>query len=98
MSLKPAQVRYLRGLAHDRRPIVLVGQAGASDAVIAEINQALDDHELLKVRLSVGDREARDEAIQTICTRTGAERIQRIGHTLVLFRANPDKRKVELPR
>jgi len=98
MALNPSQLRYLRGLAHARKAIVLVGQGGASAAVIAEIDKALADHELLKVKLRLGDRALRDAAVREICARTGAERVQRIGHTVVLFRRNPDKPRLQLPR
>ena len=98
MTLKNNQIKYLRGIAHSLKPIVLVGQAGASAAVIAEIEQALSDHELLKIKITLGDRQLRDAAIDLICESTGAHKVQRIGNTLVIFRRNPDKAAITLPR
>lgn len=95
--LTEIQKKHLRSLGHSLRPVVLVGNAGLSDAVIKEIDLALDAHELLKVRLRVGDRDLRDGAIKTLCERTGAVLIQRIGHTALVYRGNPDKPRVVLP-
>lgn len=97
MNLTEQQKRHLKALAHPRKPIVIVGNAGFSDAVAAELEQALDDHELLKVRLRVGDRDARDAVVGSIVERTGAVPVQRIGNVLTLFRRNPDRPKVQLP-
>ncbi len=97
MSLSNNQVRHLRGLAHALKPVVMVGQHGLKDTIMTEVDIALDVHELIKIKISVGDRDARDGIIQQIVDQSGAELVQRIGNTAVLFRRNPKKPKVVLP-
>jgi len=98
MPLSPSQIRYLRSLAHDLRPVVLLGAKGATEAVVKELDQALAIHELVKVKLSGGDKDAREVQIATLADGTGGEAVQRIGHVVVLFRRNPDEPKIALPR
>lgn len=98
MPLTEYQRKYLRGLAHSRKPVVMVGQHGLKDSIVEELEGALSHHELVKVKVSVGEREARDAVIQTLCMKTGAELVQRVGNIAVLFRRNPEKPAVELPR
>ena len=95
--LSENQKRYLRRLAHERKPVVLLGAAGASDAVIDEVDQALRAHELVKVRIRAEDRTARELTLQTLCRRTGGELVQRIGHVAVLYRRHPDRPRIMLP-
>lgn len=97
MQLTEQQRKHLRALAHPRKPVVIVGSGGFSDAVAAELDQALDDHELLKVRVRVGDRDTRDAVVADIVERTGAIPVQRIGNVLTLFRRNRERPKVKLP-
>lgn len=97
MSLSNNQIRHLRGLAHALKPVVMVGQHGLKDSILTEVEIALDVHELIKLKISVGDREARDEIIRKIADHAEAELVQRIGNTAVLFRRNPEKPKVALP-
>lgn len=97
MSLSNNQIRHLRGLAHALKPVVMVGQHGLKDSIMTEVDIALDAHELIKLKISVGDREARDEIIQSIIDHTGAELVQRIGNMAVLFRRNIKKPKLALP-
>jgi RNA-binding protein len=96
MSLSSRQIRHLRGLAHSLKVIVSLGSKGLTDNVVDEIDNALSRHELLKVRVNVGDRDDRDEMIAEIVERTGAELVQRVGHVATLFRQNPDKPKVDV--
>jgi RNA-binding protein len=97
MALNERQRRHLRGLAHPIKPIIFIGHAGTSDGVVAETVRALHDHELIKVRVSGMEREARDEALASLATRTNSEMVGRIGHTATLFRRNPEKPRVVLP-
>jgi len=78
--------RALRARAHHLKPVVSVGAAGVSDGVLAELDVALDQHELVKLRIAADDREQRKDLIASLCRKAGAELIQRIGHTAVLFR------------
>ncbi|WP_457668665.1 ribosome assembly RNA-binding protein YhbY [Thiolapillus sp.] len=97
MSLSNPQIRHLRGLAHSLKPVVMVGQHGLRESVLEEIGIALDFHELIKIKVSAGDRDERDAIIARILDETGAERVQRIGNMAVLFRRNLKKPKIVLP-
>ena len=98
MIITAAQKRFLRSKAHRLKPVVMVGQHGLSENVMHEINQALDVHELIKVKLSVGDREEKKKILGEVISNSKAELIQSIGHVAVLFRRNHKKPKIELPR
>ncbi len=98
MKLSEAQKKHLRGLGHNLKPAVMIGEAGLSDAVYAEFESTIDHHELVKVRVRVGDRDARDEIISELCTKSGADLIQRIGNVALLYRPNPEKQRITLPR
>ncbi|MEE9423558.1 MAG: ribosome assembly RNA-binding protein YhbY [Methylococcales bacterium] len=91
MALTTTQKKQLRTQAHALKPIVTTGQSGLTDAVLAEIELALDYHELVKVKVRVADREERKLMIETILTKTQSENILTIGQVVVLFRENPDK-------
>jgi len=95
MPLSSQQVRKLRGNAHSLKVIVTIGNNGLTDNVVNEIDNALEQHELLKIRVNAGDRDERDEMIQAILDKTGAELIQRIGHVASLYRCNPEMPKVD---
>lgn len=96
MQLTERQKRHLRGLGHALSPIVIVGNAGLTETVLAEIEQALAYHELIKIRVNAADRESRAAMIDTICEQTKGHRIQCIGHILLIFRRNPKKPRVSL--
>lgn len=98
MPISPSQRRYLRSLAHDLSPVILLGAKGATEAVLKELDQALSHHELVKVKLSGGDKTERDAQVEFLLRGTGAENIQQIGHVAVLFRRNEDEPKLALPR
>ena len=97
-ALTSAQTRFLRGQAHDLRAILQAGAKGVTDALVAEVDLALEQHELIKVKISGQERDARDAAIGELATRTDAALVQRIGHTAVLYRPSKDKRRIVLPR
>lgn len=96
--LTSAQTRFLRGQAHDLKAMLQVGGKGITEALAAEVDLALEHHELIKVKVAAEDREARDAMIGELCERTGAALVQRIGHTAVLYRASREKRQIVLPR
>lgn len=98
MALSPSQRRYLRSLAHDLHPVILLGAKGATDAVLKELDLALSHHELVKVKLSGGDKEERQQQIDFLTEGTQSENVQQIGHIVVLFRRNEDEPKLALPR
>lgn len=97
-TLSPSQKRYLRGLAHGLKPVLLVGAKGVSDSVLAELGGALDQHELVKVKLAAGDRDTRDAWIGELAAHSAAALVQRIGNIAVLFRRNPERAAIALPR
>jgi len=97
-ALSNTQKRYLRGLAHDLKAVLIVGAKGITDALVTEAGQALDHHELLKVKIHAGDRELRDEWITELCTRTEASLVARIGNVAVLYRRRADKPLIVLPK
>lgn len=97
MELNEKQRRHLKGLAHSLKPVILVGNAGVSDAVVAETVRALHDHELIKVRLPGLPREERDEALTGLAARTHSVMVTRIGHIAVLYRPRPDLPRIVLP-
>ena len=98
MSLNNKQIRFLRAMAHSLKPVVLIGGAGLTDNVINEINQALDDHELIKVRVNADDRDDKKDMIERIARQTEAEQVQTIGHIGIFYRHNKNKPKIDLPR
>jgi RNA-binding protein len=91
MELTETQKKRLRSRAHTLNPVVLIGQHGLKPTVLEEITGALDHHQLIKIKLSVGDRELRDEMIDQITQYSQAQLIQRIGNVAVLYRRNPDR-------
>ena len=98
MPLTKNQLQHCRNLAHHLKPVVSIGQHGVTENVMKELNIALDHHELVKIKIAGEDRDARQAMIQSLCDETSAEKIQAIGKTLTLFRRNPKKPKVELPK
>ena len=96
MSLNPRQKRFLRGLTHALQPVVIVGEKGLTENVMAEIDGALDHHELVKIRLR-SDRETRAAWALKIGEATGAERVHAIGQVVCFYRRNPEKPVIELP-
>ena len=86
MSLTPKQRKHLKALAHHRKPVVQVGNAGVTTPVIKEITLALDAHELIKIRLPGVEREARHTMLEQVCETTGAETVQEIWRMAVIYR------------
>ena len=97
MQLNEKQRRHLKGLAHPLKPVILMGNSGLTDAVVAETLRALADHELIKVRLPGLDREERDAALAALADRTGSALVTRIGHIAVLFRPRDKVSRIILP-
>jgi RNA-binding protein len=97
MPFTESQKKHLRGLGHALKPLILIGESGLSDSVRAEFESTLDHHELIKVSVRVGDRKSRDSIIAELCTSSGAELIQRVGNMALLYRENPEKKKIVIP-
>lgn len=88
--MNPIQKKKLKAQAHSLNPVVIIGQAGLTEAVIKEINLALDTHELIKVKIRA-ERDDRKIISEQICSQTLSEQIQSIGQIAVLYRKNPKK-------
>lgn len=96
MPLTNQQLRYLRGLTHNLHPVVMVADKGLSESVMAEIESALEHHELIKIKLR-SDRETRSGWAEEIVEKFGAEKVQSIGQVACFFRRNPKKPVIEFP-
>lgn len=97
MKLSSKQIRYLRGLAHHRSAAVTLGAQGLTQAVLAEIEVALAHHELLKIRLSSGDKSSRQQMLERICEATHATAVQKIGRMAVVFKPGGPESRIQLP-
>jgi RNA-binding protein len=97
MALSEKQKKHLRRLAHPLHPIVMLGNAGLTDGVVNELERALTDHELVKVAARVGDRAARDQALDVLAARTASELVQRIGNVGVFYRRSKTLPKIVIP-
>lgn len=86
MSLSSAQRREYRAIAHNLKPIIIIGDKGLSEGLMQELDRALDDHELIKVKVASNDREARAEVITELCSQSGAELVQTIGKIAIVMR------------
>lgn len=97
MSLKGTQLRHLRALAHHLDPIVHVGKGGVSESVVAAADQALSDHELVKVRLPQVEKAERKALASDLGTRTRAEVAGLTGRVAILYRRHPEEPRIQLP-
>lgn len=85
-DLNSKQKRHLRALAHQLKPVVIVGGGGLTDGVISEIDQSIEHHELIKVRINAADRQSRRDMIQAICRSTHSTMVFNIGHIAAFYR------------
>lgn len=97
-QLSNSQQRYLRGLSHGLKPVIMIGGKGLTEAVQAELDLALDHHELLKVKIAADSREARDEIVAELVLRSRSNLVQRIGNIATLFRRSKELPQISLPR
>ncbi len=98
LTLTGGQKKYLRGLAHSLKPLVRIGKSGLTDSVLANLDQALESHELVKVKLS-DSKEHRRDLSQQIDARLGSVQVGAIGHVAIFYRpsADPEDRAIEIP-
>jgi RNA-binding protein len=89
MSLSTAEKKQYRAIAHNLNPIIIVGDKGLGEGLLEELKRSLHDHELIKVKLNVGDRDERAKLITEMATSSHAEVVQTIGKMAVLFKKNP---------
>jgi len=97
MKLSKKQIQFLKGEAHSLKPVVQLGANGFTEGVLAEIENALAVHELIKVKIPSEDREELQLYVEAIVRESKAEKVQLIGKTLVLFKQG-DEPKIELPK
>ena len=100
MILRGFQKKYLRGLAHNLKPVVFVGQKGITESMLRSVDEALDTHELIKIKfVDFKEKEQKSELSSIIETRTNSLILGMIGHTLILFRQHkdPKKQKIKIP-
>lgn len=98
MNITKTQQKFLRSKAHDLKPVLWLGQNGLTENVTAEIETALDHHELIKIKLRVGDRELRNKTIADICQATHSTQIQSIGNIVSIYRRNDKQHVIDLPK
>lgn len=87
MTLSTETKKHFRTIGHGLNPVVTIAGNGLSEGVLAELDRALEDHELIKVKLAIADRDERNQTVADICTQTRAELIQEIGKVALIFRA-----------
>lgn len=100
MSLDNNTRKLLRRIGHALSPVVTLGDKGLSESVAAELERALADHELVKIRITGSDRERRQALVREVLAATGAAQVQAIGHVVLLYRKaeKPDPRLSNLLR
>ena len=91
------QRRHLRALGHDIKPIVQVGKGGIDDGLVAALDQALSDHELVKIKLGENASLDRQQAADDLAAQTHSEVAQVLGNTVLLYRPDPEDPKILLP-
>ena len=96
-TLSTKQKQFLKGLAHHLSPVVMLGGNGLTEGVLAEIDNALNHHELIKVKIAGADRETKQLIIDAIVRETQSSNVQTIGHILMLYRPS-EEGKIQLPR
>ncbi|HDR1021511.1 TPA: ribosome assembly RNA-binding protein YhbY [Pasteurella multocida] len=97
ITLSTKQKQFLKGIAHHLNPVVMIGNNGLTEGVLAEIDNALEHHELIKVKIAGADREVKQLIIDAIVRETNSSAVQTIGHVLVLYRASKEP-QIQLPR
>jgi RNA-binding protein len=86
MALTPKQRSFLRGKAHHLNPVVMLGKEGVSEAIIKATDKALEDHELIKIKVPAEDQDEFHATVEELMAQTKAEIVQKIGHLLVIYR------------
>jgi len=89
MTITAADKKHYRTIAHNLNPVIIVGDKGLSEGLMDELNRALKDHELIKIKIAIGDRDDRSKIIDDLVYRTGSELVQTIGKVAVLLKKNP---------
>jgi len=93
-KLSNNQKKYLRGIAHGLNPMIIIGTNGVTESLMEELESTLTHHEILKIKIALGDRDERQEITQHILDKTGALLVQSVGKTCIIYRQNEE---TELP-
>ena len=99
-TLKGFEKKYLRGLAHDLKPLVLIGKDGITDGIVRAAEEGLAQHELIKIRFNdFKEKNQKETLTGELVVRTGSAQVGMIGHTAILYRqqTDPAKRRIQLP-
>lgn len=86
MAISPERRKLFRQIGHNLKPVLIVAENGLSEGVMAELDRALEDHELIKVKFAIADRDARKLAVEALCKQAGAELVQEIGKIALVFK------------
>ena len=92
-----SQCKHLGGIGHNLKPIIFIGDKGLTESVYRDLDNALEHHEILKIRIRVDNRKKRDELLEKIVERSMATLLQKIGNIALLYRQSKDQ-KLELPK
>lgn len=96
IELNPTQRKFLKGLAHNLKPVVMIGNAGLTEAVLKEIGKSLAAHELIKIRVLNDNREEREAWLKAICEAVDCAPVQHIGKLLLVYKPAA-KPQIKLP-
>jgi RNA-binding protein len=96
MTLNIKQIKFLRARSHKLKPVVIIGNAGLTDAVLNEIESTIEHHELIKIKINAATREDRQSIIDRICRSIHAELVNTIGHIATFYRP-ANKPSIKLP-
>jgi RNA-binding protein len=99
-TLKGFEKKYLRGLAHDLKPVVLIGKEGITDGIVSAADEELSRHELITIKFNdFKEKNQKDTLTGELVLRTGSAQIGMIGHTAILYRpqTDPARRRIQLP-
>ncbi|PNK60231.1 YhbY family RNA-binding protein [Psychrobacter sp. FDAARGOS_221] len=89
-TLDSTELRRLKGIGHELKPVVTIGGKGLSESVVEELDRALNDHELIKIKMPPGSKEEREAFSDELAAKTGAQLIHSIGRMALLLRRNPN--------
>ncbi len=98
MNITKTQQKFLRSKSHHLKPVLWIGQNGLTESVTTEIESALDHHELIKIKIRVGDRELKNKTVADLCQTTNATLIQSIGNIVSIYRRNDKQAIIDLPK
>jgi RNA-binding protein len=97
VTLTESQKKLLRGLGHQLKPTIIVGDGGVSESLLRELDATIRHHELIKIRVRAGDRKQRDVMIAELCGKSGASLVTRIGNVALVYRRNDENPRIPLP-